>query len=247
MWMRLFVSMKVATILALCPLLSGFSLVTPGPTLVNAYAPGVEFEVKLTDGTVRSDTFTPCRLYRVVPRGVSQMRRTVFVERVTFRKDGAVIGVYEGAKVEALGALGGYAVLGESGLRRMPRLRCSLVFNETGKPLQVVGHYKDGGTASVTISPHEPLVWTSVDLASPRDGGCRLRRWWRCKEQTRLVITEGGTVIHDLDARAIRKKLKPHMFYGVSGRTLAIGRSKIESVRDFNPRPPKPCARGPQD
>lgn len=240
--------MRALTVLALCLLVSGFSLFPPGPALVNAYAPGVDFEVKLTDGTVRTDTFTPCRLYRFVPMWTwGSWRRTVFIERVTFRKDGTVLGVYEGAQVEALGALGGYAVLGESGLRRMERLRCSLVFNVTDEPLQVVGHYKDGGTASVTISQREPLVWTSVDLASPRDGGCRLRRWSRCKEQTRLVITQGGTVIHDLDARAIRKTFKRHMLYGLSYRTLVIGRSKIESVRGFNPHLPKPCAAGPRD
>ena len=243
--LRFFASLKAPTLLALCLLLSAFSLRTPGPVLVNGYAPGVDLEVKLTDGTVRTDTLTPCSPYWAVPRGVSQMRRTVFVERVTFHKDGALLGVHEGAKVEALGALGGYAVLGESGLRRVARLRCSLVFNKTGEPLQVVGHYKDGGTASVTMTHHEPLVWTSVDLASPHDGGCRLRRWWRCKNQTRLAIAQGGTVIHDLDARAIRKTFKRHMRYGFS--QLAIGRTKIESVRACNPIAPKPCVAGPRD
>ena len=56
---RFSASLKTPTLLVLCLFAGRVSLMPPGPTLVNAYAPGVDFEVKLTHGTERAGTFTP--------------------------------------------------------------------------------------------------------------------------------------------------------------------------------------------
>ncbi len=89
--------------------------------MANHFPEVVESEVRLTDGTVRRQTFVPCREYHFFPPQRYDPWRKVFVERLTFRREGAVIGVYEGARVEALGAYGGVAVLDQSGLRRVVR------------------------------------------------------------------------------------------------------------------------------
>ena len=87
--------------------------------MANHFREVVESEVRLTDGTTRRQILVPCREYHFFPPQRYDPWRKVFVERLTFRREGAVIGVYEGARVEALGAFGGVAVLDESGLRRV--------------------------------------------------------------------------------------------------------------------------------
>ena len=228
--------MKALTLSILCLLLAGCPWgnrsVYPGPTVINATATDVGFEVRLTDGTVRSGTYKPCygyRFFRTQPPGY---RRTVFVERLTFRKDGAVLGVYEGANVEALGATA--AMFDETGLRQWNLRHCSRVFNTSGQVLRVIGHYEDGDTASVTLRPCEPLLWTSDDLARPRQ-----------TDDTKpgpvsLVVTRGDAVIHQLNAREIRKTFKLHLRR--SRVVYAIGTSAIKCTQGF--APPAPCALG---
>lgn len=234
---------KTPTLLLLCPLLAGMQPFPPGPTVVNGFATDVDVAIKLTDGTVRRRSFSPCERHRVFGTTFALDRRTVFVERLTVAQDGAVVGDYEGAKVEARGALGGAALFDESGLRRWTGGSCSRVFNTTGEVMRVTGHYQDGGTASVTLRPREPLLWISGDLARPKAiGKCRTR-WSRgpCQPARRTVITLGGTVIHDLDARAMRKAFKRR-----DRTTFAIGESAITRCDRSSPLPSTPCSSGRQ-
>ena len=239
-------TLKTPTLLLLCPLLVGMSPMPVGPALVNGFATDVDVTVKLTDGTVRRRSYGPCERHWVFgPWSFDQ--RTVFVERLTIERDGAVVGDYEGAKVEARGALGGAALFDESGLRRWTGWGCARVFNTTGESLRVTGHYRDGGTASVTLRPCEPLLWTSGDLTRPKAAGkCRTRWSKHCRPAKRTVIKRGDRVIHNLSARAFRKTFKRG-----SGSIIAIGESAITS--DYRPPPahpspslPKPCAVGQQ-
>ncbi len=196
---------KVPTLLLLCPLLAGLQFAPPGPTVANGFATDVEVAVTLTDGTVRRSTYVPCESHRIFESMEPLPRRTVFVERLTVVKDDAVVGDYEGAKVEALGALGGFALFDESGLRRWTgNWFCARVFNTTGDVVRVTGYYRKGGAASVTLPPCEPLLWTSGDLARPKAvAKCRSRWSKHCRPANRTVITRGDTVIHDLNARTL--------------------------------------------
>ena len=239
---------KTPTLLLLCPLLAGLSLAPPGPAVANGFATDVEVVVKLTDGTVRRGTYRPCEFRRIFRSSYALDRRTVFVERLTVVKDAAVVGDYEGAKVEALGALGGFALFDESGLWRWEGWSCSRVVNTTGETVRVTGHYGHGRMASVTLPPCEPLLWTSGDLARPKSTGrCRTRWSKHCRPAKRTVITRGGVMIHDLPARAFRE-----MFKRRRGSTLSIGESGVTVVHGSHgsfgsPAPlPAVCALAPR-
>ena len=231
-------------LVGLCPLVGGClpfpSLLPirewPGPLVANRFATDVDVEVRLTDGTVRRGTYKPCDEHRYFDaHPLTYMERTVFVERLTVRKDGAVIGDYQGAKVEALGAFGGVAVLDESGLRRLTgHVRCSRVFNTTTTDVRVAAVYGDGSTASLTLRPCEPHLWTGLDPL--RDKELQADD----ASPTRLTVTRDGEVIHDLDERAIGKTFKRHL----RSRNLmiyAIGESAI--VGQGGVTPPRRCLR----
>ena len=203
----------------------------PGPLVANEFATDVDWEGKLTDGTVRRGTQPPCGGFRLFdPQPLGHIR-TVFVERLTFWKGRALIGAYEGAKVEALGAQGGVAVLDETGLRRVTGGTCSRVFNMLDRDVRVTAHYADGSTASLTLRPCELHVWTGLDPIRPR----------RTREHdavpTRLTITRDGAVIRDLDERAIRKTFKWHLRRAPWPSVYTIGASGISGYKT----PPKQC------
>lgn len=225
---------------ALCLLLAGCPLLPlhqgpepQGPAVANHFPEVVESEVRLTDGTVRRQILVPCREYHFFPPQRYDPWRKVFVERLTFRREGAVIGVYEGARVEALGAYGGVAVLDQSGLRRVSVRRCSCVFNTLRRDVQVHAHYADGSTASLTLRPCQPHLWTGIDPLrderTPEDAAV----------PTRFTISRAGKVIHDLDERAFRGKFRLHL-QAVWAMTYAIGESEIVGAQGV--APPKRCA-----
>lgn len=202
----------------------------PGPLVVNEFATNVEWEGKLTDGTVRRGTQTPCGGFRFFePQPLGHVR-TVFVEHLTFRKNGALIGEYEGAKVEALGARGGVAVLDETGLRRVTGGTCSRVFNILDRDVSVHARYADGSTASLTLRPCQLHVWTGLD---PMRAG-------RTRDDAipaRLTITRDAEVIQDLDELAIRKTFKWHLQRAPWPSVYTIGASGIAGWKT----PPKQC------
>ena len=179
----------------------------PGPVVANQFATNVEWEAKLTDGTVRRGTHRPCSAFGFFGRQRPCHIRTVFVERFTVWKDGALIGEYEGAKVEALGARGGTAVLDEKGLRRLTGSECWRLFNTLDRDVRVSARYADGSTATMTLRPCQLHVLTRDDGAIPM----------------RLTIATNGAVIQDLDERAARKTLNWHSAYtiGMSGMVRA--------------------------
>ena len=227
--------------MALCPLLAGCPLhpifskpERQGPAVANHYAEDVESEVRLTDGTVRRRPLVPCREYHFFEPQLYDPWRQVFVERLIFRHGGAVIGEYEGARVEALGAFGGVAVLDESGLRRVVARRCSRVFNTLPRDVRVDTRYADGSTASLTLRPCQPHLWTGIDPL----------RGERTPEgnnvPTRLTISLDGKAIHDLDEPAFRSKFSPHL-QAIRTMTYAMGGSEIVGVPGV--APPKPCSK----
>ena len=167
----------------------------PGPTVSNRLATNVEWEAKLTDGTVRRGTHRPCSAFMFFDRRSLGHIRTVFVERLTFWKHGVRIGEYEGAKVEALGAKGGTAVLDETGLRRLSGSTCRRVFNTREQDVRLSARYADGSTETMTLRPCQLHVWTRDDGAEP----------------VRLTITSNGAVIQDVEERAARKALSWHL------------------------------------
>ena len=207
----------------------------PGPLVANRFATDVDVEVRLTDGTVRRGAYKPCNGYRYFDPQPMGYQRTVFLERLIVRRSGTIIGDYEGAKVEALGARGGIAVLDESGLRRLTGRRwCSRVFNTLTTDVRLAAVYADGSTASLTLRPCEPHLWTGLDLVGDRklqadDAG-----------PTRLTVTRGGDVIHELDERAIRKTFKRHLRLG-NLMIYAIGESAIVGKQGITP--PRSCLR----
>ena len=233
----------------------------PGPTLVNAYAPGVDFEVfwfdplkrlgpavvnhfltdveaeiRLTDGTVRRQTFRPCREYHFFKPQRGPDYREVLVERLTFRKDGAIIGQYEGARVEALGAFGGVAALDDSGLRRLAgEQRCSRLFNATGEELILAARQQGDGRTSTSLRPCEPMLWTSDNPAHPTKTTAGDNR----PEQ--LTIQSRAAVIHDLDDVAFNRTFDAHLRLR-KPMTYAITHSEIAGVED-GPAPAR-CAAG---
>lgn len=205
----------------------------PGPHVSHEFATDVEAEVRLTDGTTHRETYGPCinhSFYDILPFG---RVRTVFVERLTFWKDGERIGEYEGATVEALGAIGGRALLDESGLRRDTGNRqCSRVFNTLDRDIRVSTRYADGSTASLTLRPCKPHLWLGNDPL--RDERARREEI----APTRLTVAHDGRVIHDLDERAIRKTFKRHLRSGWA-MIYAISNSDIAGVEGSTP--PKVC------
>ena len=204
--------------------------------MANHFPEVVESEVRLTDGTTRRQMLVPCREDHFFPPQRYDPWRKVFVERLTFRREGAVIGVYEGARVEALGAYGGVAVLDQSGLRRVSARRCSRVFNTLRRDVQVHAHYADGSTASLTLRPCQPHLWTGIDPLrderTPEDAAV----------PTRFTISHDGKVIHDLDEPTFRGKFRLHL-QAVRTMTYAIGESEIAGVQGV--ASPKRCAHSP--
>ncbi len=207
----------------------------PGPRVVNRFAADVDVEIRLTDGTVRRGSYKPCNAYNFFDPQPLGYERTVFLERLIFRRDDAVIGDYEGAKVEALGARGGRAVLDGSGLRRLTgRTRCSRVFNTLTTDVRLAAVYADGSTASLSLRPCEPYLWTGLDPLRDKelqadDAG-----------PTRLTVTRGGDLIHELDERAIRKTFKRHLRLRIPT-IYAIGESAIVGREGVTP--PRSCLR----
>ena len=205
------------SLLGACVLLNGCSLLPfhdwPGPTVANQLVTDVDWEAKLTDGTVRRGTHRPCAVFGFFdPQPVGHSRR-VFVERLTFWKDGAIIGEYEGAEVEALGADGGTAALDEIGLRRITEGSCFRVFNTLDRDVYLNARYADGSTASLTLRPCQTHLWTGLDPIRNR----------RTEEDdtvpTRLTISDAGGVIQDFDESAIRKTVKRRLapVYAIRG------------------------------
>ena len=233
---------RVPTTLALCLLLAGCPFFTfrsgpverQGPAVANHFPEDVESEVRLTDGTVRRQTFVPCREYHFFEPQWYDPWRQIFVERLTFRQGGAVIGEYEGARVEALGAFGGVAVLDESGLRRVSTRRCSRVFNTAYRDVHMQARYADGSTASLILRHCQPHLWTGIDLlrdeSTPAEDAV----------PTRLTISHDGKVIHDLDEPTFRSKFRLHL-QATRTMTYAIDRSVIIGVPGV--APPKRCSR----
>ena len=175
--------------------------------VANHFATNVEWEAKLTDGTVRRGNHRPCSafmFFRPQPMGYS---RTVFVERFTVWKDGALIGEYEGANVEALGADGATAVLDEKGLRRLTGSECWRLFNTLDRDVHLSARYADSSTVTMTLRPCKRHVWTRDDGAVP----------------TRMTITRDGAVLQDLDERAVRKTLKRHITVYTVGEAGIVG------------------------
>ena len=177
----------------------------PGPRVANQFATSVEWEAKLTDGTVRRGTHRPCSAFGFFDPQPPCRIRTVFVERFTVWKDGALIGEYEGAKVEALGARGGTAVLDEKGLRRLTRSECWRLFNTLDRDVHLSARYADGSTVTMTLRHCERHVWTRDDGAVP----------------TRMTITRDGAVLQNLDERAVRKTFKWHGAYTIGESGIA--------------------------
>lgn len=207
----------------------------PGPKVVNRFATDVEVEIRLTDGTVRHTSYKPCNGYSFFGSQPSGYVRTVFVERLTFRRDGAVIGDYEGAKVEALGARGGVAVLDPSGLWRLTGVirKCARVVNTLTTDVRVVAVYGDGSSASLTLRPCEPHVWTGLDPLRDRELQAD------DASPTHLTVSRGGEVIHELDERAIRKTFKHLRSWNTT--TYTIGESAIGGKEGH--APPRGCLR----
>ena len=228
-------------LVGLCPLLGGCVPIMlpvhewPGPLVANRFATDVDVEVRLTDGTVRRGTYKPCDGHRYFDPQPVNHQRTVFLERLIVRKDGAVVDDHEGAKVEAMGARGGIAVLDESGLRRLTGFRwCSRVFNTSTTDVRLTAVYRDGRTASLTLRPCEPHRWTGLDPL----GGDEAQT--EDAIPTRLTVTRDGEVIHDLDERALGKTFKRHL----RSRNLmiyAIGESAIVGKNGVTP--PRRCLR----
>ena len=186
-------------LLGLCVLSGGCIPDYPGPWVANHFATNVEWEAKLTDGTVRRGTHRPCSQFGFFRAQSWSYSRTVFVERFTVWKDGVLMGEYEGAKVEALGADGGTAVLDEMGLRRLTGSECWRLFNTLDRDVQVSARYADGSTVTMTLRHCERHVWTRDDGAVP----------------TRITITSDGAVLQDLDERAVRKTFKWRVAYTI--------------------------------
>lgn len=177
-----------------------------GPAVVNHFLTDVEAEVRLTDGTMRRQTFRPCREYHFFKPQRGPDYREVLVERLTFRRDGAIIGQYEGARMEALGAFGGVAALDESGLRRLTgEQRCSRLFNATGEELILVVRQQGDRRTSTTLRPCEPMLWTSENPAHPTQTAAGENR------PERLTIQSRGAVIHDLDQVAFNNTFDAHL------------------------------------
>ena len=197
-----------------------------GPAVVNHFLTDVEAEVRLTDGTVRRQTFRPCREYHFFKPQRGPDYRGVLVERLTFRRDGALIGQYEGARVEALGAFGGVAALDESGLRRLTgEQRCSRLFNATGEDLILAARLQGDGGTSMTLRPCEPMLWTSENPARPAQTTAGENR------PQQLTIQLRGAVIHDLDHIAFNKTFDAHLRLH-KPMTYAITQAEIVGIED---------------
>ena len=207
-----------------------------GPAVVNHFLTDVEAEVRLTDGTVRPQTFRPCREYHFFKPQRGPDYREVLVERLTFHREGVLIGQYEGARVEALGAFGGVAAVDESGLRRLTgEQRCSRLFNATGEEVILAVTQQGVGRTSTTLRPCEPMLWTSENPARPTQTATSENR----PEQ--LTIQLRGAVIHDLDHIAFNKTFDAHLRLR-KPMTYAITQAAIVGVEDGGM--PARCAAG---
>lgn len=228
-------TLAVCLLLAGCPFFSFRSgpVERQGPAVANHFPVDVEAEVRLTDGTVRRQTFVPCREHHFFAPQWYDPWRQVFVERLTFRRNGAVVGEYEGARVEALGAFGGVAVLDESGLRRVTAHRCSRVFNTLEREVCISARYADGRTASLTLRPCQPHLWTGIDLIrgerTPAEDAVPTRL-------TRLTIAHDGDALHSLDERAFRETFGVHLRFA-GPMIYTIGAAAIAGVPGVAPPP----------
>ena len=185
--------------------------VTPGPRLQSQYAHDIEYEIERTDGSVDAGTVPPCAILRVFPPHGSlppNWTRTVFVKRLTIRKDGVDVAQFDRHDIEG-SSQGRFSddrvlALDETGLRSLgllddikwPILDCSLILNTFAEDLQVRVVYRDGSEARWIWGACEPFIWSGMDI------GRRGRA--RSGSLARFVVARDGEVLHDLDRREFR-------------------------------------------
>ena len=197
-----------------CFFLHMIANITPGPRLQNQYGHDVEYEIERTDGSSKAGVLPPCVLMSFFPSHGSlppNWQRSVFVNRLTIRKDGLEIARFDRDDIE--GASQGmrfsdrYLALDENGLRSLgflddvkdPALRCSLILNTLAEDLQVRVVYRDGSDARRTWRACEPFVWSGRDIGR-RD---RARRGGL----VRLIVARDSEVLHDFDRREFRERV----------------------------------------
>ena len=194
-----------------CFFLHMIANITPGPHLQNQYGHDVEYEIERTDGSSKTGVLPPCVLMSFFPSHGSlspNWQRSVFVNRLTIRKDGVEIARFGRHDIE--GASQGrlrddrFLALDDTGLRSLgfaddvkwPALDCSLILNTLAEDLQVRVVYRDGSDARRTWRACKPFVWSGRDIGR-RD---RARRGGL----VRLIVARGGEVLHDFDRREFR-------------------------------------------
>lgn len=194
------VSVLLVLLLYGCPSMFGYHNFIPGPRIQSHYPYDVQYEATLTDGSSRTGTLPPCGttdFFPLLHTAPHDWKRTVFLEQLAIRRGGVVQARFRGAEIEAASQRKEMtvAVIGERGLRTVNGTLCSTILNTLAEDLQVRAVYKDGSESLATWRACVPHVWNGWDIARPDRARNNLAR---------LVVTRGGDVLHDLDARAFK-------------------------------------------
>ncbi len=175
-----------------------------GPAISARFLSAVELKATLTDDTVKERILRPCDRMGFFPLGPGwrQLPRTVLVESIVVSRGGETIHEYDRETIE--GVAEGHLdysrdiILDESGYRVPSRLawRCATLVSVLDTPVRAEFHYGGGETWTAVWEPCEVNLWesvlgrTGVELPS--------------MEAQRLVVTQGGEVVHDFDRKAIK-------------------------------------------
>ncbi len=173
----------------------------PGPQLQSLYAHDVQIEAKLTDGSSENRTLEPCGTafffgYRAMGPG---WKRTVFVDKLTVRRDGVLLARFDGEDVEAATPddedANRFAVIDETGLRlETGRRQRDRILNTLAEDVQLRVVHTDGTDQVRTWRACEARVWFGGDIG-PGDR--------RRVDVARLLVTRDGEVLQDLDRQAL--------------------------------------------
>ena len=175
------------------------------------FTTNIEAEIVYSDGAVRSRIFRPCDAYMFFPlvSGFRPPERTVFVDRILLRRRGTVVHSLDGSDLgehleEAPPRIRSVFV-DEAGYRFAPSgtSRCATLLSAFDAPVQVDIVYDDDTEWSTMWQPCTTYLWES---AIGRRGTAHEHGSARS-----MVISRNGTVVHDLDQRAIRETFRAYL------------------------------------